>query len=538
MKTGRRRSRQAARVPQTTPASRSAVSDLAAVVGLAALQLFVYSAVVRFGFVNWDDPEYVLNNEHVRAGLSWANVWWALTTAHTPYWHPLTWMSHMLDVSLFGVDAGPHHAINFVIATLNSVLVYVILRQATGAIGRSLVVAALFVVHPLHVESVAWITERKDLLSTLFLCLTILAYIRYVRAPGVARYLLVLAMFVLALMAKPMVVTLPILLLLFDVWPLGRLRWDAPPPDWIARIKEKAPLLALSAATAVVTIVIQSDVGAMADLESLGVAPRLATAIVGYAAYVRLTFWPIGLAAFYPPVPPATWVVAAAALMLAAITVAAVYWRRSHPFVLAGWLWFVIGLLPVSGLLQAGDQAYADRFMYVPILGPLFIVVWGLAAIAQRRPALTQVLGPASALAVGTLAVLARAQTATWADSRALWEHALAVTDNNNRAHEKLAEALRDAGEYSGARTHYEHAIALSPRASPRYIAQLRNGIGVTYAREGRPAEAISALRTAVALDGRFAEARLNLANALAQAGDAAGAENEFREVVRLDPTL
>ena len=538
MKTGRRSSRQAARTPQDVPASRSYSADIGIVLGLVALHLFVYSAVVHFGFVNWDDPEYVLENAHVRAGLSWANVWWALTTAHTPYWHPLTWMSHMLDVSLFGVNAGPHHAVNLVIATLNSVLVYRIVRTATGAVGRSVLVAAIFAVHPLHVESVAWITERKDLLSTLFLGFAILAYIRYVRAPGVSRYLLVGAMFVLALMAKPMVVTLPLQLLLLDVWPLGRVRWDSPWPEWMARIKEKLPLLTLSVATGIVTMAIQSEVGAMAGLASLGLGPRLTTAIVGYAEYLRLTFWPVGLAAFYPPVPPEAGVVAAAAATLAAITVAAVYWRRSHPFVLSGWLWFVVGLLPVSGLLQAGDQAYADRFMYVPILGLLVIAIWGAAEAARRQPAIAKALVPASAVIVGLLAVLARTQTATWADSRTLWEHALAVTENNNRAHEKLGEALRDLGDYAGARANFEQAIALSPRASPRYIAQLRNGIGVVCAREGRRADAIAALRIAVQLDRSFAEAHLNLANALAESGDATGAETEFRAAVRLDSSL
>ena len=340
-----------------------APSDLWIYAGLAAAIFIVYSAVLRFGFVNYDDPVYLAQNPNVRDGITWSGIVWAFSHSFAGNWFPLTWISHMLDCQLFGLDAGAHHFTNLVLHTAATLLLFAVLKRITHARWPSAFVAALFALHPLHVESVAWIAERKDVLSAFFWMLTLWTYARYVERPGRARYLWTLAAFALGLMAKPMLVTLPLVLLLLDYWPFAR----GP------RIKEKLPFFALSAAVCVVTYLAHAQAKAVISLETIPAALRVENALVSYAAYIGKMFWPSGLAFFYPyPKGGLAIPAALAAVGIAAVTIAA----RKRPYLLVGWLWFLVTLAPVIGLVQAGLQARADRYMYLPMVGLAIMIAW------------------------------------------------------------------------------------------------------------------------------------------------------------------
>jgi Flp pilus assembly protein TadD len=500
------------------------------------LTILVYLPVRQFDFVNWDDPSYVLDNAHVLQGLRWITVKWALTSTQSPYWHPITWLSHILDVHWFGLASGAHHLTSVVIHCLNVVLVFAILVSMTGAVGRSLAVAAVFAVHPLHVESVAWISERKDVLSGMFGLLTIGAYIRYARRPVWTSYAVVLVCFALALMSKPTVVTLPLVLLLLDVWPLGRLASWSTSAEIRRVVIDKLPLLAMAIPVAIATAVVQARVGAVATMASLPLGPRSANTIDAYGIYLRQMIWPVNLSPFYPldfSTPP--WRLVLATLVLVAMTVYAVRARRSHPYVLVGWLWYVVMLVPVIGLVQAGEQAHADRFVYLPILGPLVVLAWG-APIAipawDKRP----VLAIATAGVVAVLSIAAREQVGIWVDSVTLWQHAAAVTEGNYLAHEKLGDALRDRGDYAGALRQYDDARRLAPTASPAYAAMIDNAVGLVLTRMGLMDAALGRYQSAVNLNPASADVQTNLANALASSGRTPEAIAHYSEAVRLDP--
>lgn len=531
---------------QSSPQSHPLV--IAAV--LVLLSALVYSQVRSFEFVNWDDPSYITENVHVQQGLSWATARWAFTTASSPYWHPVTWLSHLLDVRLFGLDAGAHHLTNLALHIVNCVLLFAGLRRLTGAHWPSAFVAAIFAVHPLHVESVAWVTERKDVLSTCFLLLAIGAYQRYAARPTWRKYALVSALFVLALMSKPMVVTLPVLLLLLDFWPLQR-NGDAVDGKrpWTWLMAEKVPLLALSAAAGAATVIVQERVGAMASFEALPWGTRAANAIVGYGEYVWKTFWPVNLAAFYPFQEYSVAVVSAVGAGLLAVTVAALVLRTRLPWLMTGWLWFVVALAPVSGLLQAGEQRIADRFTYVPMIGILVIVGWGLpklveasigrpvqaSADARRHPS-RLALAIAAVGAVAACTAAARAQTFHWRTSIDLWRHAARVTSDNYIAYENLGQALRERGELDESRAMYERALTVAPSHSPAYVAVVQNSLGLVLTRQGRQDEARARFEAAVRSNPSFAEPRGNLGNALAAEGKFAEAVQQYRAAVSLKP--
>jgi tetratricopeptide (TPR) repeat protein len=540
---GRREHRGARQTSRTTRdrTARSVIPSAAAIaLGLVLINLFVYSSVRRFDLVNWDDATYITENPTVLGGLSWSSAWWALTTGHSPYWHPMTWLSHLLDVSLFGTDAGAYHVTNLVLHIASTLLLFDIFCRMTGAIWRSAFVAAIFAVHPLHAESVAWIAERKDVLSTLFWMLTVAAYIRYVKHPGWRRYTFVMLAYALALMSKPMVVTLPAVLLLLDVWPLRRLPATsaAPGSGPAARTRnvrillEKAPLLALALATSVATVIIQHRVGAMAGLTALPWKTRAGNATIGYVAYLWKTIWPTRLAAFYPLFEITTARVAGAALILAAITVAVIGARRRHPHLFVGWFWYVITIAPVIGLLQAGEQGMADRFMYVPMIGLSIMAAWSADALAFRRTASSGLRRHArwmtGALVVVICAFAARAQVAHWENSIALWSHAARVTPRSYIAHENLGQALREGGQLEESKASYQRALQFAPPNSPGYAAVIHNSIGMVLTRQGRIREASEAFAAAVHTNPGFAEAQTNLANTLAADG--------FEAAVRINP--
>ena len=389
--------------------------------------------------------------------------------------------------------------------------------------------AAIFAVHPLHVESVAWVAERKDVLSTCFWLLTIAGVCRVRAAPcDGGTYVLALGLYALALMSKPMVVTLPFVLLLLDVWPLQRARW--------ARlIVEKIPLLTLAAATGVATLVVQSRVGAVAGLDALPLHARVSNAAVAYVIYIWKTIWPTNLAPFYPYRAISPTLVLTAAIALIAASIAVVRLRHRAPYLLTGWFWYVITVAPVIGLMQAGEQAWADRFMYVPMIGLLIIVSWGIPRLLTGT-SVTRYLPGAALVIICALAVAARAQVAHWSDSLSLWQHAARVTEGNYVAYEKLGEAFRDRGQLEDARDNYARAMTLAPPGSPKYAAIICNNLGLILTRQGRPDEAAAQFAAAVRFNPDFAEAHGNLGNALAAAGRLAEATEHYRAAVRLKP--
>jgi tetratricopeptide (TPR) repeat protein len=499
---------------------------------LIVVSVAVYAPLGHFDFVKWDDPQYVTDNATVLAGLTWHGVAWAFTTTHGPYWHPLTWLSHMLDVQLYGLDAGGHHHTNIVLHIATTLLLFGLLRRTTGALTRSAFVAALFAVHPLHVESVAWIAERKDVLSALFWMLTLWAYGRYTARPGVRRYLAVMLLFACALMAKPMVVTLPFALLLVDVWPLRRGAIDRA-AGWSRLVIEKVPLVALAAAVGVATVVLQRGQGALPALDAIPLSLRLANALISYVAYIGLMFWPAHLAALYPypRTLPAWWAIAGAALTLIGISVVAVRTARKHPYVLVGWLWYLGTLVPVIGLIQSGEQAMADRFVYIPLVGLFVILAWGIPDLLERWPARRAALPAAAAAAILACAVVSRHQVEYWADNLTLWERVVEATGPNDRGQSNLAMALEDAGRVSDAIPHYTEALRINPRFVDAY-----DNLGLALASQGRTADAVAIYREVLRLKPTDADAHNNLGKILAEQGKVDEAVVHFSQAVRLKP--
>jgi tetratricopeptide (TPR) repeat protein len=545
---------------------------------LIVLSVVVYSPLAHFDFVKWDDPQYVTDNPTVLAGLTWHGVAWAFTTSHGPYWHPLTWLSHMLDVQLFGLDAGGHHLTNVAIHIATTLVLFALLRRPTGAVWRSVFVAALFAVHPLHVESVAWIAERKDVLSALFWMLTLGAYGWYAARPGISRYVAVMLLFACALMAKPMVVTLPFALLLVDVWPLERAAIDRT-AGWRRLVVEKLPLVALASAIGVATVVVQRGQGALPGLETYPLGLRTANALISYVAYIGLMIWPVHLAALYPypAAMPASWAIAGAASILIGISAAAIRAVRRHPYFLVGWLWYLVTLAPVIGLIQSGEQAMADRFVYIPLVGLFAVVAWGIPdLLARLRPQSEKRLRPprekgvrplfvAGAIVIAACAVTARAQVGYWADNLTLWQRVVDATAPNYRGQSNLAMALEDAGRVSDAIPHYAEALRINPRFVDAYDnlglalasqgrtseaiavdtqvlrlkptdADAHNNLGTILAEQGRSADAVAHFSEAVHLRPQFSEAHNNLANALAAQGKMNEAIGEYTEALRLRP--
>ncbi|HQN06498.1 MAG TPA: tetratricopeptide repeat protein [Thermoanaerobaculia bacterium] len=525
--------------PRSFDSGRAAAAIAA--IAIALITVWVFLPVTGFGYVNYDDPNYLRDNAIVLDGLTAEGVSWAFGTFHTGNWHPLTWLSHMADVELLGPEPGRHHATGLALHVVSSLLLLFLVRAWTGSAGVGAAVAALFAWHPAHVESVAWLSERKDVLSALFLWLALGAYTAYARrspgAPALPRLALVALGLALALMAKPMAVTAPFLMLLLDVWPLGRLTLDER-PTW-ARLRpllfEKLPLFALVALSSVVTFVAQSRGGGVSSLEVLPLTERLGHAAVSVVTYLRMLVWPAGLAVFYPHRgAPASLELAGAVLLLAALTFAAWRARRSAPFLLVGWLWFVGTLVPVIGLVQVGEQSVADRYTYVPYVGLALALADGVRRVGTRRAAIGIALAAAGGVALLALAPVARGQVGYWRDGATLFRRALDVTDENHVAERLLGAALLSSGDAAGAEPHLREAVRLRPGS-----AEALNALGVALTQLGRPGDAETALeafRRAATADPADAAIRNNLGNALAARGDAPEALAEFREAARLAP--
>jgi protein O-mannosyl-transferase len=546
-RTGKRAKSRSARPIQPKVAAVSAPSDERypywGYLLLVVLTVAVYAPVSSYDFVRFDDPDYVTQNEQVKAGLTWHGLRWAFTTGHIANWHPLTWMSHMLDVQLFGVSAGAHHVVNLVFHVANTLLLFITLRRMTGAAGRSMVVAALFAIHPVHVESVAWVSERKDVLSTLFWMLALLAYVAYVRRHGAVWYAAALLSFAFGLLAKPMVVTLPFVLLLLDVWPLqritlwhdGRLSPSATGPASALRVvSEKLPFLVLAAASSAITLLVQARWGAVGGLAQYPAGVRVMNALVNYIAYVGMLVWPAKLSVFYPyrasvGVP----LTLGAGVLLLGITAWSVRASRERPYALVGWLWFVGTLLPVIGIVQAGLQSIADRYTYIPAIGLFVVVSWGGAELVERWTPRRHAATAMASLVLGAYAIRAAGQVRTWKDSATLWRHAVDVTTDNAYASYNLGVVLVEAGRPDEGIVQLEEALRIQPDYADVHI-----DLGNALRNRGALDEAIEQFAIVVKLRPTYAAARVVYADVLRDRGRAADAIAQYREALRLDPTL
>jgi len=503
-----------------------------ACIALAALTVAVFGPVAGHEFVDLDDYEYVVENPAVRGGLTQAAVRWAFTSVgYMSNWHPLTWLSHQLDVELFGLLPGPHHMVSLGLHVAAALLLLLTLAKAGGRLGPALFAAALFAIHPLHVESVAWVAERKDVLSTLIGFGAVGAYVAWARRPGPRRYLACTALLALGLLAKPMLVTVPFLLLLLDYWPLGR--WGSGPGrrGTVRLILEKAPLFALAAASGVVTMIAQSRGGALEGQTFLPLASRLANASLSYLGYLEKTVWPSRLAVYYPhPGPTISLAPAAlAAALLLTVTALSFGLRRRRPYLLAGWLWYAGSLAPVSGIVQVGGQAMADRYTYLPLVGIFLALGWELLAGGRRRPLRIA----AATLCVALAAPVARAQVRIWRDSETLFTHALAVTGDNWQAYYCRGNARAAQGRSTEAESDYRRALQLG---AP--LAGIPGSLGASLIAQGRNTEALSYLDDAVRRNPADYLVQNNLGIALRRLQRPEEAAAHFQEASRLRPDL
>lgn len=517
------RAKQAAPTQKISPLAGWRLDFL--IYGSLILVIFaIYTQVRHFDFVNYDDPDYTTGNLHVRQGLTTQGVAWALTSRDAANWFPLTWVSHMLDCQLFGLESGWHHLHNVLLHALAAIFLGLFLTRATGMRWRSALVAYLWALHPLHVESVAWVAERKDVLSALFWFVTLWAYAWYTQRPGWRRYLLVALGLCLGLVSKPMVVTLPFVLLLIDYWPLQRVG-----QQWRKVISEKLPLLVPSGCAAIITFLVQERAGAV---KALPTATRLANAILSAAIYIVKTIWPSRLAVFYPyPHSFAFIPILAAALLLAGITAGVIALRRRAPYLLTGWGWFAITLIPVIGLVQVGGQARADRYMYLPMAGLLIMLVWGAAEILGQLQAKVLAI-PLGASACMACAVFSWIQIGYWRNSEKLFRHTLEVTADNPVANHNLGNYLMgQPGRLSEALPYLQTAVRLDPGSPPAHT-----DLGSALAKAGRLPEAIAQFEGAIRLAPDAAIPHNNLGSALRQEGRMPEAISEFETALRLDP--
>lgn len=509
---------------------------------LVAVTLAAYQAVRKYEFVDYDDDRYITANPRIQQGLTLNNVVWSLTAMEVANWHPVTWLSHMADCQLYGLNPAGHHLTNLLLHLVNVLLLFHLLQLMTRAVWPSAMVAALFAVHPLNVESVAWVAERKNLLSTLFWLLTMWAYVRYARRPGWKRYLLVVLMFVLGLMSKPMLVTLPCVLLLLDYWPLGRLNGRADvgttahhsldqaeqhtsqaelkstglrPRAALRLLLEKAPLFLLSAASSVITVKAQRMDGAL-TAKVLPPGARLSNALVSYLSYIYKMVWPTRLAVLYPhpgemlPL----WHAIIAALILTCITVLFVRGRKKYPYLLVGWLWYLGTLVPVIGIVQVGGQAMADRYAYVPLIGLFIIIAWGTRDLTRALAYRSYWLPVAAAIVLIALTMTTWRQLSYWQNSIILFEHTLNVTDNNAITQNNLGAVLVRKGRLDEGLAHLNEAVKLIPdyeTANTNIAVTLYLQANIAMQDESRTQEAIALYRRALELKPDFTEAQQNL---------------------------
>jgi tetratricopeptide (TPR) repeat protein len=502
-------------------------------IALAALTWAIFGQTLRYDFVNYDDPSYVYQNTRIASGINVANIAWAFTHVHSENWHPLTTITHMLDCQLHGLKAGWHHFTNLLLHTIAVVLLFIALQQMTGALWRSAFVSAVFAVHPLHVESVAWIAERKDVLSAVFFMLTLLAYLHYTHAPSIGRYLTVAFVIALGLMSKPMLVTIPFVLLLLDYWPLRRFeaRKSRTGRQLLRPILEKIPLIVLAAVSSTITFLAQR--GAIGWTEQLPISERVTNALVAYVIYIRQMFWPVGLAVFYPHPEDrlSAWEISLAFIILVGITLAALLFRKKAPYFVTGWLWYLGMLVPVIGLVQVGWQGHADRYTYLSQIGLYIAVTWAVSDWSRSWRFQRITLGAATVLLVGVLSWRALLQTSYWRDSETLFSHALAVTSNNDVALNNLGIISLDKGQLDDAISKLQAAIDLRPENAPAH-----DNLAKALLRKGQVSEAMVHYRKFLELEPANVEARNTLGTALIQQGHLREAIDQWQEALAMQP--
>jgi tetratricopeptide (TPR) repeat protein len=498
---------------------------------LIVLVLASFSGVVENGFVDYDDQLYVTQNDRVQAGLTWEGILRAFTAPQSANWHPLTMLSHMLDCQIFGLNPAGHHMTSLLLHAANTLLLFLFLREATGRRWESALAAALFGIHPLHVESVAWISERKDVLSGFFGILALLAYVRYVRNPNLIRYGATLCFFSLGLLSKPMLVTIPLLFFLLDFWPLGRFQrsdersgqtFFQKAAYYHAIIIEKIPFLILSLISSAVTTIVQAKAGAMSTLDAIPLDARIVNAMVSCCKYLEQTFWPMNLAVFYPhsyyplrvfssPLEPQ--IIGAAAVFLL-VTATVLLLIRRHPYALTGWLWYCVTLLPVIGIVQVGLQSMADRYMYLPSIGIFVLAVWSISSVSRTVHNRRAILSVASVAVLAILSLVTWQQVGHWRNTKTLFQRAADVTSDNWLAHRMLGDVLLLEGDLSTAEQEFRKALAIWPA-----YAEGHSGLARFLEKKGRSAEALESLQKTLRIDRKNAQAYIDKGNILQKQG-------------------
>ena len=519
---------------------------------LAASTLLVFWQVRNFDFTNYDDNLYVSENPHVLGGLTYDGIIWAFTTGHTGYWHPLAWLSLMFDCQLFGPDPGRIHLVNLFLHIANTLLLFALLKKMTGSLWPSAFVAAAFALHPMHVESVAWIAERKDVLSTLFWLLTLAAYAGYVKRPSIFRYLISLMLFAIGLMAKPMLVTLPFVLLLFDYWPLdrfaatrtvktagGKSRKPAPIHDGRAIlyriIIEKIPFFVLAAVSSVITFIVQKVSGAVININALPLQDRVANAIVSYMRYIGKMVWPQNLAVFYPfDIGNFTYLqITLCAILLLVISIFVIGFGRKQKYLLVGWFWFIGTLIPVIGLVQVGAQALANRYTYISYIGLFIMIAWGLPELLSKWPQRKIALGLSMVIVLTILGICAHQQVSYWNNGTSLFTHVIKVTQDNYFAHYGLGISYKNLGCHQDAIESYKQAIRINPDYDEAY-----NDLGISYFILGRYQDAIEAYKQAIRINPDLAKAYNNLGNACLFLERYQDAIESYKQAIGIKPDL
>jgi tetratricopeptide (TPR) repeat protein len=521
-------------LPGIGPTGRRSTAPIVAACFLIFAVVALYYPALGHPFSDYDDDFYVTGNSHVRAGLTWNTAMWAFSSGENANWHPLTWISHELDVRLFGMKPGGHHGSSVSLHALNAMLLFLLCATATERFGASLLVALLFAVHPLNVESVVWVAERKNVLSTFFFFLTLGAYGWYVRKPSTQRCLVVVSLFLCGLMSKPMVVTLPFVLLLLDYWPLERFKNNG---SFWRLVREKVPLFALAFVSCVVTYAVQKAGHAFHPATQYPMAVRLANAIVAYVLYLWKALWPAQLAPFYPH--PGTgipwWEPVASLCVLATITCLALTMREKK-YLLVGWLWFLGTAVPVIGIVQVGDQAMADRYAYIPLVGVFLAIAWACTDFLHSRSAPRKLGGGLALVVLGMYAFASAKQVGYWSNNTELWSHTLAVTENNWLAHRKLAWILISSGNPVRALPHFRLAAEISPNDPTNHI-----NLGLCLDENRQPEEAIAEYRKAISLTSdamQLASAYTDLGIDLDATGNSAEAQDSYNRALGLNPKM
>ena len=460
---------------------------------LTIITAVVYSGVFKNDFINFDDNVYVTSNTHIQQGLSWEGVKWAFTTIYGSNWHPLTWISHMLDIQFFGLNPAGHHLTNLIFHILATLLLFGFLRYATGKVWVSSLVAALFALHPVHVESVAWVAERKDVLSAIFWFLTLWAYVYYTRSPNKRKYALVLILFAFGLLAKPMLVSLPFILLLLDYWPLERMTLNRQAVGLL--LLEKIPLLIMAVASSIITVIAQQE--AISGFNRIDFKIRLSNAILSYCIYLWQAFWPTGLAIFYPYANPHSINVLGCSFLLVVVTVAVLWKGRQSKFLITDWFWFIIALIPVIGIVQVGGQAHADRYTYLPFIGIFIIFIWGFNEISEKILIRNKmVMKIVIAILFLALSVKTWVQVGNWKNSLTLFYHAIDVTKGNDLAYMNLGLTTESMGRPLEAIDYYQKAIDIDPNYGDAHY-----NLATTLMHLGRTDEAIAHFKKALDID-------------------------------------